>query len=52
VKKSKHFYQTVLGQHVDMDFEKNVRFKGGLALWEREYALNLIFQEKLLNIQV
>ena len=46
VEKSKHFYNTILGQKVEMDFGKNVVFEGGLAIWERDYALNLIFQEK------
>lgn len=52
VKKSKHFYNSVLGQKVVMDFGKNVGFEGGLAIWERDYALNLIFQEKTRDIEV
>jgi catechol 2,3-dioxygenase-like lactoylglutathione lyase family enzyme len=52
IKKSKHFYNIVLGQKVIMDFGKNVGFEGGLAIWEREYALNLIFQEKMRDIKV
>ena len=52
MKKSKHFYHTVLGQKVEMDFGKNVGFEGGLAIWEREYALNLIFKEDIHSIQV
>jgi hypothetical protein len=35
-----------------MDFGRNVGFEGGLAIWERDYALNLIFQEKARNINV
>jgi catechol 2,3-dioxygenase-like lactoylglutathione lyase family enzyme len=31
---SKAFYSEVLGLVVDMDFGKNVIFKGGLAIWE------------------
>jgi catechol 2,3-dioxygenase-like lactoylglutathione lyase family enzyme len=52
VKKSKYFYNGVLGQKVVMDFGKNVGFEGGLAIWERDYALNLIFQEKIQDITV
>jgi catechol 2,3-dioxygenase-like lactoylglutathione lyase family enzyme len=50
--KSKHFYNSVLGQKVVMDFGKNVGFEGGLAIWEKDYALNLIFQEKTQKIEV
>jgi hypothetical protein len=35
-----------------MDFGKNVGFEGGLAIWERNYALDLIFQEKTPDIEV
>lgn len=35
-----------------MDFGRNVGFEGGLAIWERDYALNLIFQEKAHGIKV
>ena len=35
-----------------MDFGRNVGFKGGLAIWQRDYALNLIFQEKDQEIKV
>ena len=52
IEKSKNFYSDILGQKVMMDFGKNVGFEGGLAIWEKDYALNLIFQEKTQNIQV
>ena len=52
IRKSKNFYRDILGQKVMMDFGKNVGFEGGLAIWEKDYALNLIFQEKTQNIQV
>ena len=46
IERSKHFYSIVLGQQIIMDFGRNVGFEGGLAIWEREYALKMIFQEK------
>ena len=46
IEKSKRFYNIILGQKIVMDFGRNVGFEGGLAIWERDYALNLIFQEK------
>ena len=46
IEKSKHFYNIILDQKIVMDFGRNVGFKGGLAIWERDYALNLIFQQK------
>ena len=44
IERSKRFYGVVLGQKVVMDFGRNVGYEGGLAIWERDYALNLIFQ--------
>ena len=52
VEKSKQFYNNVLGQKIVMDFGRNVIFQGGLAIWEKDYALNLIFQEKKSEIKV
>jgi catechol 2,3-dioxygenase-like lactoylglutathione lyase family enzyme len=46
IQKSKHFYNTVLGQKIVHDFGANVTFEGGLSLWERHYALNVIFEGK------
>jgi catechol 2,3-dioxygenase-like lactoylglutathione lyase family enzyme len=52
VEKSKYFYNVVLGQKIVMDFGVNVGFEGGLAIWDRDYALNLIFQRQTQNIEV
>ena len=52
VEKSKHFYKSILGQKIVMDFGRNVGFEGGLAIWDRYYALNLIFHEKAQGIKV
>ena len=46
IEKSKRFYNIILGQKIVMDFGRNVGFEGGLAIWQRDYALNLIFEEK------
>lgn len=47
---SKRFYQEILSQEVEMDFGKNVGFKSGLALWDKEYAQNIIFGSKVSSI--
>ena len=52
IEKSKHFYKNILGQKIIMDFGRNVSFEGGLSIWEKDYALNLIFQEKTDEIAV
>ncbi|MCW3996987.1 MAG: VOC family protein [Candidatus Bathyarchaeota archaeon] len=52
IEKSKYFYTDVLGQKVVMDFGRNVGFEGGLSIWEKEYALNLIFQGKASDVKV
>jgi len=50
MEKSKHFYKIVLGQKIVNDFGRNIIFEGGLSIWQRDYALNLIFQEKTAKI--
>ncbi len=52
IERSKHFYSIILGQEVINDFGRNVGFKGGFGIWDRHYALNLIFQEKAKDITV
>jgi predicted enzyme related to lactoylglutathione lyase len=39
---SKKFYRDFLGQEIAMDIGKNVGFTSGLALWQKDYALNVI----------
>lgn len=46
IAKSKRFYNKVLGQKIVADFGRNVTFEGGLSLWEKNYALNVIFGKK------
>ncbi|MFX1503235.1 MAG: VOC family protein [Promethearchaeota archaeon] len=52
IKSSKYFYNTILGQKILMDFGRNVVFDGGFAIWEKNYALNIIFSEEAKNIKV
>jgi len=52
VKKSKRFYSVVLGQKIVFDFGRNVIFEGGLSIWDRGYALDLIFGKKRNAFQV
>jgi len=52
VEKSKNFYVNFLGQKILMDFGRNVGFEGGFAIWETDYALNIIFEEKSSGISV
>ncbi len=43
---SRRFYEILLKQEVAMDHGLNVGYKSGLALWQREYALNVIHNRK------
>ena len=52
IEKSKNFYKNILGQKIIMDLGRNVGFDGGLSIWEKDYALGLIFHEKAKNIDV
>ena len=49
---SKQFYNSTLGQKILNDFGRNVVFQGGLSIWQRDYALKLIFKEKITKLAV
>ncbi len=49
---SKRFYSETLGQKIVADFGRNVGFEGGLSIWEQEYALGVIFEEKAKQVTV
>ena len=42
IHKTKKFYETILGQEIDIDLGKNVTFKSGLCLHERSHFEELI----------
>lgn len=52
INKSKYFYSEILGQKVVADFGRNVGFEGGLSIWEKEYALSVIFEDKAKQVSV
>jgi len=52
IEKSKNFYNNVLGQKIIIDFGRNVGFEGGFSIWQKDYALNLIFNKKTEDIKV
>jgi catechol 2,3-dioxygenase-like lactoylglutathione lyase family enzyme len=41
---SRHFYEELLDQEVEMDFGPNVGFKGGFALWQLGHAFEMVYQ--------
>lgn len=42
IEQSKRFYRDLLGMEIAMDIGINVGFTNGIALWQKEYALNVI----------
>ncbi len=52
IQKSKQFYSEVLDQKIVADFGRNVGFEGGLSIWEKDYALNVIFEDKAKHVEV
>jgi catechol 2,3-dioxygenase-like lactoylglutathione lyase family enzyme len=40
---SRHFYEDILGQKVLMDHGLNVGYEGGFAIWQKDFALKVIF---------
>ncbi len=43
IQASRHFYEAILGQKVEMDFGVNVGYVGGFAIWQGEHAEQIIF---------
>jgi catechol 2,3-dioxygenase-like lactoylglutathione lyase family enzyme len=43
IQASRRFYEGLLGQKVQMDFGVNVGFEGGLAIWQTDHVLPLVF---------
>lgn len=41
---ARHFYETRLGQEVDIDFGPNVGFKAGFALWAIDHVNQMVFE--------
>jgi catechol 2,3-dioxygenase-like lactoylglutathione lyase family enzyme len=41
IKKSRHFYENVLGQTVKMDFGENVTFHGDFAIHQKDHFISL-----------
>ncbi len=46
IARSRAFYGDFLGQKVTMDFGRCVAFEGGLAIWQEEYAWEVVFGKK------
>ena len=44
IQTSRHFYEDLLGQTVEMDFGPNVGYKGGFAIWQVDHAHQMIFE--------
>ena len=42
IKRSRHFYEQILGQHVDMDFGENVAFQGGFSIHRKGHFQELL----------
>ena len=47
IEASRHFYEGLLGQKVEMDFGPNVRFVGGFSIWQVDHACQIIFERAL-----
>ncbi|QSZ66859.1 glyoxalase [Methanofollis aquaemaris] len=47
MERAKEFYIDILEQEVSLDLGVNVGFVGGLALWERGYVNDLLFEGKM-----
>ena len=46
IKKSRIFYEEILGQEVLADFGPNVPFKSGFSIWQAGHATEVIFSGK------
>lgn len=48
---SRHFYETLLNQEVEIDHGPNVAFKAGFALWQVDHAFQMIFERAPDNLE-
>ncbi len=47
---SRKFYEELLDQEIEMNINNiNVGYKGGLAIWQKQYAHNLIFGKQIIT---
>jgi catechol 2,3-dioxygenase-like lactoylglutathione lyase family enzyme len=46
IARSRAFYTELLGQKVTMDYGRCVVLEGGLAIWQEEYAWEVVFGKK------
>ncbi|MFC1569026.1 VOC family protein [bacterium] len=44
--RSKRFYTEIFDQKIIQDYGRYVGFEGGFGIWEKEYALSIIFPEQ------
>ncbi len=51
IKASRVFYEKVMKQRVEYDFEEDVVFKGGFAIHDANHISNLLFQRQNPNIE-
>ncbi len=42
---SRKFYEEILGQKVLMDHGMNIGYQGGFAIWQKDYASQVIFNQ-------
>jgi len=46
VNRSRMFYTDVLGQKVTQDYGKYIGFEGGFGIWEKAYAMSVIYRDR------
>ena len=51
IEQSKRFYRDLLGLEIGMDIGINVGFTNGLALWQKDFALNVIHGKETSSIK-
>jgi len=49
IEKSRHFYESILGQTVKMDFGENVTFKGDFVIHQRDHFQSLINKREIIQ---
>jgi catechol 2,3-dioxygenase-like lactoylglutathione lyase family enzyme len=46
VRQSRRFYTEILGQKVVQDYGRYIGFENGFGIWEREYAMSVIYPDQ------
>lgn len=52
IARSRHFYEQVLGQKVELDHGPCISFSGGFSIWQKDHAFNIIYGDQSNSVTI